>query len=57
MKIKSISEHGYNHLTLEDIEDLEDMIGVEVCFSDSLGNDYVNLPDGTTCHVDFLDFH
>lgn len=53
MKIKSLTEYAYRHLTVEDIETLECFIGCETEFS-IIENDMLIMPDGCLTHKDFL---
>ena len=50
MKIIDITEYAKRHLTVEDIEALESMIGCEVTIDGKM----VNTPDGEKTHIDFL---
>lgn len=52
MKLIGITQYAYDHLSLTDIYDLEQMIGSEV--NESLEDDLYIMADGEVCHSDFL---
>ena len=53
MKIKSLSEEAYRHLTVEDIEELESFVGCETEHSITEQNMLI-MPDSTLVQEDFL---
>ena len=57
-KIIGITNYAINHLSLEDLEYLRDVIGCEVveCKYKSRvdGKTMLEMPDGVRTHVDFL---
>ena len=50
--LRGVTEYAKRHLTFEDIEDIEAMVGCEVEIGS--GCDFFILPDGESIHSDFV---
>ena len=53
MKLKGLTQAAYSYLTIEDIQQLEEMIGCEVEYSVT-NKEMLIMPDGELTHERFL---